>query len=778
MLKRWLSVSKTSKKKQISKKKEASEQNESLQDVEPLRTIVSVASTTVNTNNGDDQEKNEENDRRISSKNETDFISQSVPDKPDRLFDDKINSSDELIDSEKYETVFDDTFDDKITRTIISEEEIYNNISFIEKTDLMPYGNGSNKIFGYENFGNTCYCNSVLQCLYHIPEFRFNILKYPLRPSNQSVWKQKTEMPGKIPRIFTEQSFEKNMTSKIQLFDNTDSNNNININNDNINNTNMANIDIQKHNENKSDNNDSKLSTSGGRKLLSGWLKYSNKNVDQESNKLVNQLSSNENQEEASDLSGEDQENISNENGDSQIPLSTQSRNPSRYKRIIVGRCLPAISITNHNNNHLSLNPERERSQVSNELLVQANEKSTELSNDQRKKRALILGPILNVDHSIFNESKPNLYSALKDIFESITENESLTGVVSPTRFIHILKKENVLFNTMMHQDAHEFLNFLLNDLSEYADSNLDGFQSVQNNSNFIKHLFQGTQSSRIKCLTCDSVTTNNEPFLDFPIEVNENETTDIQRILHEFHQREILNSGNKFYCNVCCGLQEAERVVGIEDLPHVLALHLKRFKYSEEKNTNIKLFNRIEYPLVLDVHPTFDQSVAKRYELVGLVIHMGGGPQHGHYVSLCKTEKFGWLFFDDETVETVEESTVLKFTGDGNNLTTAYVLFYKEIDPNVESVKLFDKDPTSKREYQENIDSLLKYDSIERQKRTESAITREHGIEYINNSPNNLDGSEAIYDSTVIAEGNGNDMLVSNKSRRSRLFSFMKKGD
>lgn len=781
MLKRWLSVSKTSKKKQTSKKKEIGEQNEPLQDMEPLRTIVSIGSSVENITNGENLEKDEKNDRRISLKNESDSISQSTLDnKPDRPFNNRIDTGGETTDVEKQKNVFHDTLDDKTIGNIIAEEESYNNINCIERTDLMPYGNGSNKIFGYENFGNTCYCNSVLQCLYYIPEFRFNILKYPLRPSNQSIWDQKTEMPGKTPRLFTEQSFEKNTNDKSQLCNGTDSSN-TNTNNDNYNDANISTSEanIQKHNENKSDNNDSKISTSGGgRKLLSGWLKYSNKSVDQESSKVSNQLSSSEDIEEISNLLGEPQENTSEENEGSQAPPLKQPMNPPRYKRIIVGRCLPNKPTIDQNNNTLLFNVEQEKSQVLDELLMQANEKSIELNNDQRKKRALISGPILNVDYSIFNNNKPNLYSALKDIFESITENESLTGVVSPTRFIHILKKENVLFNTMMHQDAHEFLNFLLNDLSEYADSNLEGFQSNQNDSNFIKNLFQGTQSSRIKCLTCDSVTTNNEPFLDFPIEVNENETTDIQRILQEFHQREILNSSNKFYCNVCCGLQEAERIVGIEDLPHVLALHLKRFKYSEEKNTNIKLFNKIEYPLLLDVHSTFDQSVAKRYELVGLVIHMGGGPQHGHYVSLCKTERFGWLLFDDETVETIEESTVLRFTGEGNNLTTAYVLFYKEIDSNSDSFKLFNEDPISKKEYQQNIDSLLKYDTIERQKKIQLAITREQNIECANNNPNNVDDSEANQYSNVMTEGNGNDTFVSNRSKRSKLFSFMKKGD
>lgn len=309
------------------------------------------------------------------------------------------------------------------------------------------------------------------------------------------------------------------------------------------------------------------------------------------------------------------------------------------------------------------------------------NKESTFPTSEQRKKAALIRGPVSNIDHLLYSSEEATLYNGLKDIFESITENLALTGIVSPTEFVKILKKENVLFNTMMQQDAHEFLNFLLNDSSEYIECHTSSVNIVPQENmngtsdNFITDLFKGTLTNRIKCLTCDNITSRDEPFLDFPIEVQGDDETDIQKILKSYHQREMLNGVNKFYCNKCYGLQEAERIVGLKQVPYILSLHLKRFKYSEEQNSNIKLFNKIRYPLRLDVSSTFDTSVSKRYELSGVVIHMGSGPQHGHYVCICKNEKFGWLLYDDETVESVSEETVLKFTGHSGDQTTAYVL-------------------------------------------------------------------------------------------------------
>ncbi|CAL9737674.1 hypothetical protein MOSE0_M05710 [Monosporozyma servazzii] len=758
MLKRWLTVNKTSKKKHASKKDDLSELGSPSQNMEPLRAIVSLETAgEVSSADVDEKRPHENTDR--------DYLLQSSPTQSDKIFDTTMDRH-HLIDSEELADVFDDTLSGEVfdNGSILHEHEFITKISNTDTSNLMPYGNGSNKIFGYENFGNTCYCNSVLQCLYNIPEFRTNILKYPVRPETQSEWTRRDQMVGHTPKVFSESSFAKAVSHKMTINADTD-NNTVGNNNDN----------------DKLDQEDPK--SSSGRKLLSGFLRYSSRSGDQTSAKMIKQESIEENEEDINsninnnnnnnnnnNQKAKDQPSNDHDNGSQKTPPPISSSGQYvpllKYKRIIVGRSLPQRSTKSSNNNQILDSSPLDDELASDESLLKFNEKSITLNNEQRKKSALINGPILNIDYSMFSSNKPNLYTALKDLFESIAENESLTGVVSPTKFIHILKRENVLFNTMMHQDAHEFLNFLLNDLGEYADNTPETFQ-MNHNQNFIKDLFQGTQSGKIKCLTCDSVTTKNEPFLDFAIEMKENESIDIQEMLYEFHQRELLNSSNKFYCNICCGLQEAERIVGIKSLPKVLALHLKRFKYSEAQNTNVKLFNKIDYPLILDVHSTFDHSVKKKYELAGVVMHMGGGPQHGHYVSLCKTEKFGWLFFDDETVETVEEATVLRFTGDSNSLTTAYVLFYKEICPEIQDFKLFHEDPAAKEEYQHNVDDLLKYDSIHRSKKIQLELEKEE--------KEHLDGSDPVHNTSTMTLGSGNDTFVSNKSRKSRLFSFMK---
>ncbi|KAL1739356.1 hypothetical protein HDZ31DRAFT_16521, partial [Schizophyllum fasciatum] len=64
----------------------------------------------------------------------------------------------------------------------------------------------------------------------------------------------------------------------------------------------------------------------------------------------------------------------------------------------------------------------------------------------------------------------PTLFSALRSLFLHISTNPAEKGTVAPRAFIDKLKEMNELFRSTMHQDAHEFLNYLLNKIVEEVE--------------------------------------------------------------------------------------------------------------------------------------------------------------------------------------------------------------------------------------------------------------------------------------------------------------------
>lgn len=331
-------------------------------------------------------------------------------------------------------------------------------------------------------------------------------------------------------------------------------------------------------------------------------------------------------------------------------------------------------------------------------------------SSEYKKKVALANGPVLCMDYNNATSygMEESLFTSLKDIFEAVIVHDSRMGIVSPHKLLQILKRDYELFRAPMHQDAHEFLNLLLNQVVENVEEYTkqmeakprqlqeveptNGFSNALStitpgqNTRWVHELFEGTLTSETRCLTCENISQRDEVFLDLSVDLEQHSS--VTSCLNRFSEEEMLCEKNKFHCDRCGGLQEAEKRMKIKRLPRILALHLKRFKYTEDMQRLQKLFHRVVYPYYLRLFNTTDdaEDPDRLYELYGAVVHIGQGAYHGHYVSIIKTQDRGWLLFDDEMVEPVDKAYVTKFFGEGlnaqgqpNALATSYVLFYQE---------------------------------------------------------------------------------------------------
>ena len=68
----------------------------------------------------------------------------------------------------------------------------------------------------------------------------------------------------------------------------------------------------------------------------------------------------------------------------------------------------------------------------------------------------------------------------------------------------------------------------------------------------------QGTLTNETRCLNCESERTKDEDFLDLSVDVEQN--TSISHCLQCFSNTETMQFDNKYYCEVCCCKQEAQK--------------------------------------------------------------------------------------------------------------------------------------------------------------------------------------------------------------------------
>ncbi|PVV03650.1 hypothetical protein BB560_001852 [Smittium megazygosporum] len=296
-----------------------------------------------------------------------------------------------------------------------------------------------------------------------------------------------------------------------------------------------------------------------------------------------------------------------------------------------------------------------------------------------------------------------NMFTALKDLFWHITTRVSRVGTYNPSRFISCLKQNNILFSNNHHQDAHEMFNYLINEIAENV-ANIYLTKDLQFGSGrpwdpkdphvyptWVHTLFQGEITNETTCLTCENVTNRDESFMDLSVDIENN--TSVTNCLRQFASGEILSRENKFYCEKCGALQEAERRTRLKRLPNILALHLKRFKYSESIGNYTKLNYRVNYPLNLRVPGITSDAEDIEYSLVGAVVHLGSGLFQGHYIAITRSAN-KWIIFDDDYVDIIHESDLDLYFGDSLTYGGIYVLLYERTDFNLSEFDLPGQNP------------------------------------------------------------------------------------
>ncbi|KAJ7960360.1 ubiquitin carboxyl-terminal hydrolase 12 [Quillaja saponaria] len=146
------------------------------------------------------------------------------------------------------------------------------------------------------------------------------------------------------------------------------------------------------------------------------------------------------------------------------------------------------------------------------------------------------------------------------------------------------------------------------------------------------------------------------ESFYDLQLDVKG--CCDVYASFDKYVEVERLEGDNRYHAEQY-GLQDAKKGVLFIDFPPVLQLQLKRFEYDFMRDTMVKINDRYEFPLQLDLDhengkylsPDADRSVRNLYTLHSVLVH-SGGVHGGHYYAFIRpTFSDQWYKFDDERV-------------------------------------------------------------------------------------------------------------------------------
>jgi len=159
-----------------------------------------------------------------------------------------------------------------------------------------------------------------------------------------------------------------------------------------------------------------------------------------------------------------------------------------------------------------------------------------------------------------------------------------------------------------------------------------------------------------------------------------------LEECFKNFTKEDTLEEGNEWYCPSCKQHVKARVKMQLYSAPHILIIHLKRFKAHQKIDT------MVDFPLTdLDMSPYLigpkkDEKEKTKYDLFA-VAHHYGGMGGGHYVASCMNyfDK-KWYNFNDSSVSVERDDDIRS--------SSAYVLFYRRqnLETSVDLQEIYNK--------------------------------------------------------------------------------------
>ncbi|XP_018536475.1 ubl carboxyl-terminal hydrolase 18 [Lates calcarifer] len=237
--------------------------------------------------------------------------------------------------------------------------------------------------------------------------------------------------------------------------------------------------------------------------------------------------------------------------------------------------------------------------------------------------------------------------------------------------FLHCLDRNCVRLNTQ--HDADEVFLSILNFVQQQMDDKTLALE--------IQDLYKISVETHLRCLDCSSVQTRSSYLLSLPLHIKEDHNS-LESCISSFLEEQELRDINRCFCAQCGTKTPSKQGVKLLSLPHILCVHLKRFRSSRVYTR--KLDCRVSFPETFDfseiVRDAFSTDFAQnecKYTLYAVVVHSGYA-MYGHYTAFIRHRtNQRWFYADDSHIQQASWEEVQKTYG-GRYSDTAYMLMYR----------------------------------------------------------------------------------------------------
>ncbi|XP_055020944.1 ubiquitin carboxyl-terminal hydrolase 1 isoform X2 [Boleophthalmus pectinirostris] len=516
-------------------------------------------------------------------------------------------------------------------------------LSLEKKESLVPF-------IGFNNLGNTCYLNSVLQVLYHCPGLREGIKKL----HSLSKKKEKTKDEGEKPEETEEEtvpphidllcSFNSLITSVEEL------QSSFLLNPDGFTEGDMATPPRKILNTLRQLN-----------PMYEGYLQHDAQEVlqcilgylheacdtikkeqelEKEKNTVpeVKQENSKTSTEEDGQVNGKRKSDTEAGNAKKK-PKSVQSKSSDGEKEESGSTVQTRSKRKSSNDSPIESaqgkDGELEKKNTEGMSLEDENEveKTTKETDGKRKKRAKLgwLRP---------SRKQPSIFSK----FRSVGRISSITAKTQGKEETEEKTEESV------EESKEATLDTKAEEDSTKTDAVLD----------LMEHLFQGQLVLRTRCLECESFTERREDFQDISVPVLDEQPPspeDLSEIspdpkpelktlnwaIGQFASVEHIFGEDKYFCETCHHYTEAERSLLFDKTPEIVTIHLKRFSANTLDLDLYAGLSKVNTPLQTPLNLCLDEWCTRRsangqnYELFAVVMHSGVTISSGHYTAFVR---------------------------------------------------------------------------------------------------------------------------------------------